>query len=355
MRAGHTHFLAGLLAVLLLALPLAAAAQDGVGAGRDVEIPTPPGLESRTPDPSIRSEADVRLLIPHEDQLIGRISIPDRKLATLVQPEGRTWREFRMDWLQWLGAVVLLGALLVLAVFYLWRGPIRIEAGKSGRWVPRFSALDRFAHWTTAVSFILLALTGIVLTFGRFVLIPLLGHGAFAPLADGSKYLHTFISVPFVAGLVLMLILWIRDNIPTRTDLIWIRQAGGLLSRKGGLHPESGRFNAGQKGLFWLVILGGAAMAVTGYLMMVPFYYTGISGMQISHVLHAVGGMLLTAAIFGHIYIGTVGMEGAFHAMGRGLVDENWAIEHHKGWYDQQRRKGEIIPDSALHHPAGDD
>ncbi|MGQ9370330.1 formate dehydrogenase subunit gamma [Azospirillum sp. ST 5-10] len=352
-----TVALARLAAVLILALPLAAAAQTGpgaVGAGGDPNTAVAPGLEQQTPSPAIRGPEDVPLYIPHEDQVVGRVSIPDRKLATLIQPEGREWRAFRMDWLQWIGGVVLLGALAALTVFYFWRGTIELHRGRANRWVPRFNSLDRFAHWTTALGFLTLMLSGLVLTFGRFVLIPVIGHGVFAPLADGAKFLHTVSSVPFVLGLVMMLALWIRDNIPTRADLVWLRQAGGLLTR-GSAHPEAARFNAGQKGLFWLVILGGASMALTGYLLMTPFYYTGVGGMQIVHVIHALLAMLLTAAIFGHIYIGTVGMEGAFDAMGRGVVDENWAIEHHKGWYDEQCRAGRIIPGSQLGHQGGDD
>ncbi|WP_084536449.1 formate dehydrogenase subunit gamma [Azospirillum halopraeferens] len=343
-----------LLTALLFALP--AAAQSGPGAvapGGGGGAPAQPGLEGQTPSPDVRSPADVPLYIPHDGRVQGRISIPDPALATLIQPGGRDWRGFRMDWLQWIGGVVILGALAALAVFYFWRGPITIERGRARRWVPRFNSIDRFAHWTTALGFIALMLSGLVLTFGRFVLIPIMGHGSFAPLADWSKYLHMASSVPFVLGLLLMLGLWIRDNIPTRADLIWLRQAGGLFSRHS-VHPESGRFNAGQKGLFWLVVLGGLAMALTGYLLMTPFYYTGIAGMQIIHIIHALLAMVLTAVIFGHIYIGTVGMEGAFDAMGRGVVDENWAIEHHKGWYDEQCRAGRIIPGDRMPQ-AGDD
>ena len=355
MTKASTRLLPLLLAALLLALP-AGAVETGPGAvapGGDPNVPVAPGLEQQTRSGAIRSPADVPLFIPHEDQINGRITIPDPPLATLVQPEGRDWRAFRMDWLQWIGGVVILGALAVLGAFYLWRGPIEIERGRANRWVPRFDSLDRFAHWTTALGFLALMLSGLILTFGRFVLIPLLGHGAFAPLADWSKYLHTASSVPFVVGLLTMLALWIKDNIPTRADLIWLRQAGGLFSRHS-VHPEAARFNAGQKGLFWLVILGGLSMALTGYLLMTPFYYTGISGMQIVHVIHALLAMVLTAVIFGHIYIGTVGMEGAFDAMGRGVVDENWAIEHHKGWYDEQCRAGRIIPGDRMPQ-AGDD
>lgn len=335
-----------LTAFLLLAAP-AAFAQTGPGAGQDVDEPVPPGLEAQTPTDQPLTEEDVQLYVPYQDQLIGRVSIPDEKLATLVQPEGRTWRAFRMDWLFWGAAIVILGMLAGLAIFYFWRGTIRLEHPRSGRWVPRFNGLERFTHWATALAFLSLAITGLIITFGRYVLIPVLGHGAFTAVAQAAKYVHNFSSVPFVIGIVLMFVLWIRDNIPTRADVAWVRNAGGMLRKQSSFHPETGRFNAGQKGVFWIVVLGGAIMAVTGYMLLTPFSWTGISGIQIAHVVHAVLAALMVAMILGHIYIGTLGMEGAFDAMGRGEVDETWAVEHHRGWYEAQRRRAGRIPAGA--------
>lgn len=279
---------------------------------------------------------EVPIYLPEEGKIAGRVSIPDEKLAVLVQPEGRFWRELRMVWLPTVMAVLVLGMTLALAAFYLWRGKIRLETGRSGRTVQRFNGLERTGHWLTAVSFLVLAITGLIVTFGRWLLIPLIGHQAFTPLAEVAKYGHNFFSAPFVVGILLILILWIRDNIPEKADLVWIRQGGGF-GKGGGVHPEAGRFNAGQKMIFWLVVLGGAGLAVTGYLLMLPFAVTGIAGMQISHVIHVVLAAILIAVILGHIYIGTIGMEGAFDAMGSGDVDENWAREHHSRWYERVR------------------
>ncbi|HEV7369174.1 formate dehydrogenase subunit gamma [Arenibaculum sp.] len=326
-----------LLALLLAAPALAQVEVEGPGAGEGGTVA--PGLELPAPEAEPPA-ADVQLYMPEEDQLIGRLTIPNRSLATLVQPEGRTWRAFRMETLFWIAGIVILGTLAALAAFYFWRGTIRIDRGRSDRWVPRFNGLERFAHWTTALSFIALALTGLIVTFGRFLLIPLMGHDAFTATSEVSKNLHNFSSVPFVLGLVLMLALWIRDNLPTRADLVWLKHGGGMFSRNASFHPESGRFNAGQKGIFWAVVLGGIAMTVTGIMLMTPFYVTGVSGMQIAHVVHAILAALMIAMILGHIYIGTIGMEGAFDAMGKGEVDENWAIEHHRGWYEAQRDAG---------------
>ncbi len=337
-----------LAAAVTIAAALLAAAPQGwaqetrdveVGAGRVVEGFASPGLEARTPAAGPINPDDVQILIPHEDQVQGFISIPDEKLSVLVQPEGRQWRAFRMSGLFWTAGAFILGTIALLAIFFLWRGRIRIESGRSGRWVPRFSGFERFTHWVTALSFLSLAISGLIITFGRPLLIPLIGHGAFSPLAEASKRVHNASALPFVLGIVVMLVVWLRDNIPNRTDLIWLRQAGGMFSKPGTPHPEAERFNAGQKGIFWIVILGGLAISVSGAFLMMPFAVTGISGMQIAHVIHSLLAAVLIAVIIAHIYLGTLGMEGAFDAMSRGEVDENWAKEHHRGWYDAKIRK----------------
>jgi formate dehydrogenase subunit gamma len=225
----------------------------------------------------------------------------------------------------------------LLLAFFLIKGRIRLESGWAGTTVPRFNALERGGHWLTAVSFILLALSGLVVTFGRYGLIPLIGHQAFTVLSEASKYAHNFLSVPFVLGVLLIGALWLRDNLPEKADLEWLRQGGGILSG-GKVHPEAGRFNAGQKGIYWMVVLGGLVMAATGYLLMLPFSLTGVGGMQLAHAVHALLAGLMIAVIIAHVYIGTLGMEGAFDAMGSGRVDENWAREHHSRWY--HRLKG---------------
>lgn len=269
----------------------------------------------------------------------GRVSIPDAKSAVLIQPQGREWRDTLNGPVKSAGGWLLVLTVVGLAVFLAVRGRIKVEHGLSGRTMERFSGTERFAHWLTAICFIVLGLSGLNLSFGRSLIMPLIGPEAFASLTQFGKLAHNFLSFPFVLGVLLMAVLWIRHNIFNAVDIEWLRQGGGLLRK--GVHPPAGKFNGGQKVLFWLVVLGTIALAVSGYILMFPFYVTDIAGMQTAQIVHAVAGMVMVAVILGHIYIGTVGMEGAFDAMGSGQVDVNWAREHHSLWVrDAQARGG---------------
>ncbi len=266
------------------------------------------------------------------DRVTGRISIPDPAAGTLIQPEGREWRALHQDTIPTYGAYILLGMLALLAVFYLLRGRVRIESGWSGVKVLRFGSFDRFVHWFTAVSFIILGLTGLNIVFGKDLLLPLVGAETFTLLSQWGKYAHNYLGIPFTIGIILMLLLWVWDNFPSASDWAWIKAGGGLLGKS---HPPAKRFNFGQKMIFWSVILIGGAIAASGFVLMFPFQGTSIEDMQLAQIIHSIGGIVLIAIILAHIYIGSVGMEGAFDAMGSGKVDRNWAREHHSLWADQ--------------------
>jgi formate dehydrogenase subunit gamma len=184
-----------------------------------------------------------------------------------------------------------------------------------------------------------LALSGLNITFGKDLLLPLIGPEAFTGWAQWAKYAHNYLSFPFTIGVVLILLMWIGGNIPNRTDVEWLKEGGGIV---GHGHPPAKRFNAGQKLIYWIVVLGGGAVAITGYLLMFPFWGTSMVGMQTAAVVHGVVGVLFVAAMLGHIYIGTIGMEGAFEAMGTGTVDENWAKQHHSLWLEEEKAKGHV-------------
>ncbi len=291
-----------------------------------------------------------------EDQLLrelnrieGRGTLPDLKSQVIEQPQGRMWREFHQVTLRWISAIAIVGIFALLVIFYVVRGAVRIMAGRSGRTILRFNFLERATHWMTAVSFIVLGLSGLNITFGKTLLLPLISPEAFTDFSLAAKYAHNYLSFPFTLGVLLMLVLWIRDNIPDRIDVEWIKQGGGII---GDRHPPARRFNAGQKIVFWVVVLGGFAMAITGYILMFPFYGgLSVGAMQWAQILHGVIGVLFVAAILAHIYIGTLGMEGAFEAMGSGDVDLNWAKEHHRLWVEEElgRREAGSAPRPRMH------
>lgn len=267
----------------------------------------------------------------------GRVTIPDQKSGMLVQ-NGRVWQERMEGPVKRWGGWFLVAIVGLLALFYLARGRIRIDSGLSGQKLQRFNGFERFVHWLTATSFIVLGLTGLNIRFGRDVLMPLVGQDAFADVSQLGKTVHDFTSFAFIAGIVLMLLIWIGHNLPAKGDGTWLKAGGGIL--KKGVHPPSGKFNAGQKLIFWAVIVLGGVIAVTGLLMMFPFYFSGMGGMQLATFLHSVLSIILIGVILAHIYIGTLGMQGAFDAMGTGQVDLNWAKEHHSRWVEQvQARK----------------
>lgn len=280
--------------------------------------------------------------------------------TTLIQDGGMRWLAFRQGPLSTYGSYLLGITLVLLAVFYLIRGRIQIEGEKTGHKMTRFKAIERFGHWLLAGSFILLACTGLISLFGRKVLIPTFGHDAFSFLAVGSKWIHNNVSWAFMLGLVMIFVMWVLHNLPHRSDINWLLKGGGIFS-KG--HPPAKKFNAGQKLIFWSVIVLGTTISVSGLALLFPFEINmfaatfaklnaigipsllGIAEfpttlaphqeMQYSQLWHAGVSFLLMAIIIAHIYIGTVGMEGAAEAMTSGEVEEQWAREHHSIWVQE--------------------
>jgi formate dehydrogenase subunit gamma len=309
-----------------------------------VAVAAPATAQQRNPDSSVNPTASsVR-----EDQLLnelnrisGRCTIPDQKACTIEQPAGRDWRHFHEVTLRWIGAISILGMLALLVIFYLVRGMVRLESGRSGRVLVRFSAFERLVHWMTAACFILLAISGLNITFGRPLLLPLIGPDAFTAWSQWAKYAHNYLSFPFTLGVFTIFLMWIAWNIPNRVDVEWLKRGGGIV---GHDHPPADRFNAGQKMIYWIVVLGGTAVAVSGYILMFPFYGTNIADMQVAQIVHGVAALLFVAVMLGHIYIGTIGMEGAFEGMWDGTVDVNWAKEHHRVWLEKETVEGHVAP-----------
>lgn len=320
--------------------------------GRSVEEPSP--LAGNVPGDHLGVTSDSEIWRALRRGAYGTVSIPDKQAGLMIQSEGDNWRARRNGPVTVGGIWALFGMIAVVALFFAVRGRIRIEAGASGRTIERFSNLERFAHWLTATSFILLALTGLNMLYGKHVLLPVLGPEVFADLVRGGKYVHNFVSFAFMTGVVLMFVIWIRHNIPTRNDLQWMAKGGGWFTK--GVHPPADKFNAGQKAQFWIIMVGGLSLSLTGISLLFPFTFsyfgptfaaldlfgfglptdvTPLHEMQLTQLWHVIVALVLIAVTVAHIYIGTLGMEGAFAAMGSGEVDENWAREHHNLWIEK--------------------
>jgi formate dehydrogenase subunit gamma len=303
--------------------------------------------QQRNPDASVNPTASsVRenQLLQELKRIQGRGTIPDTKSYTIEQPAGRDWRHFHEVTLRWIGAISIVGVFALLVVFYLIRGMVRLESGRSGRVLVRFNTFERLVHWMTAACFVILGITGLNITFGKPLLLPLIGPEAFTTWSQWAKYAHDYLSFPFTLGVITIFLMWIAWNFPTRVDVQWLREGGGIVGHK---HPPAYRFNAGQKMIYWIVVLGGAAVATSGYILMFPFYGTNVAQMQLAEIVHGVIAVLFVAAMLGHIYIGTIGMEGAFEGMWDGTVDVNWAKEHHSLWLEQEASRGKLATPPA--------
>lgn len=284
----------------------------------------------------------------------GKVSLPDKQAGQLIQRDGEKWRMIRVGFIYSFGGWLLLGVFIALGIFFALRGRIQIDAGPSGRTIERFNALERFTHWLTASSFIVLGITGLNILYGKAVLMPILGKSAFASLTMLGKLAHNYISFAFMLGITLMLVMWIKDNLPNRHDVVWLIKGGGLFAK--GVHPPAKKFNAGQKLIFWTVIFGGGSISLTGVALMWPFQielfastfsFLNVFGAglptdlnplqetQLAQMWHNVMSMVVIAIIIAHIYIGSLGMVGAFDAISSGQVDENWAKEHHSLWVEE--------------------
>jgi len=281
-------------------------------------------------------------------------SLPGRETNILIQSEGQTWRALRVP-LVTTGGFLFALTLLGLLGFYLWRGPIRLHGAPTGRLIERFTVVERVVHWTVAITFTTLAITGLILTFGKTVLLPLIGYTLFAWLAILSKNLHNFVGPILVIMLPVMIVIFAYENVPRAYDWIWVKKFGGMIS---GEHVPAGKANAGQKGLFWLmVVILGLTLCVSGLILNFPNFNQTRQTMQIANVVHIIAGLGAVCLLAAHIYLGTIGMTGAWEAMRYGYVDETWAKEHHEYWYNdvmagREPRRTEPVPAAARHKVA---
>jgi formate dehydrogenase subunit gamma len=324
----HGHWLSVLLAAFILAVSSGAPAMADPAPSATLASPAGSGLSN-----TLGSANDAAIWREVGDGVRGYVSIPDEQAAQLIQRNGEQWRLWKLGPIAVVGMIAFWTMFAVVVGYYILRGKVRIQSGRSGRQILRFAFIERFAHWLTAFSFLILAATGVNLLYGRYVLPPLIGHETFASITQIGKYVHNYVGFAFIVGLFLIFWLWVRDNLWDRYDWNWIKQGGGLIFPSK--HPPAAKFNFGQKTVFWMVIVGGLILTVTGINLLLPFRFASLEQMQWMAAIHATLSQVMCLLMVAHIYVGTVGMQDAFHAMSTGYVDVNWAKEHHKAWYDE--------------------
>ena len=275
----------------------------------------------------------------------GYSSLPTPEAGNLIQPfvkypgsrvtnAGEAWRQVRNRWIIPYGGALLVIVAGAIALFYKRKGSIALHGAPTGRMIERFSAFERSAHWTNAIAFVILAVSGLMMAFGKFFLHPVIGGTLYGWLSYLLKNMHNFAGPLFAVSLLVVIVTFVRDNLPAKGDLNWLLKGGGLLSAH---EVKSGRFNAGEKVVFWGgVFVLGLIVVASGLVMdkLIPGLLYERSTMQITHMVHAVATILMMVLFMGHIYLGTIGMDGAYDAMKTGYVDETWAKEHHELWYD---------------------
>jgi len=324
----------------------------GLTLSPSLDAPAIAQTEGAVPGSALGTTNDAEFWRQVRKGVTGSVSIPDGKAAVLVQSEGDNWRAWRNGPIAVVGGITFWVMFFVVFGFYMLRGKIKVQMGKSGRRILRFKTIERFAHWLTAGSFIILAVTGVNLLYGRYVvrLLNMLtgetkrgtlqGSETYAMITEFGKYIHNYVAFAFMIGLLLVFVLWVRQNIWDKYDWGWIKKGGGLLFPTQ--HPASDKFNFGQKTVFWAVIIGGGVLSFTGLNLLFPFVLFDLQAQQWIHAIHATVSQILCMMMVAHIYIGSVGMDDAIHTMTDGYVDENWAKEHHSAWLDKLRRKGKI-------------
>jgi formate dehydrogenase subunit gamma len=258
------------------------------------------------------------------------VQYPGSKLTTA----GEAWRQVRNNWIIPYGGSLLLIVALAIALFYYGKGTMKLHGTETGRKIERFTPLERAAHWTNAIAFVLLAVSGVVIAFGKYFILPVIGTALFGWLSYALKNIHNFAGPLFAVSLIIVFVTFLKDNFPSKEDITWLLKGGGMFS---GQEVPSHRFNAGEKVVFWFGVLGLGVIVVGSGLVLdklIPGLIYERSTMQIANMIHGVATVLMMAMFMGHIYMGTIGMQGAYSAMREGYVDETWAKEHHELWYN---------------------
>jgi formate dehydrogenase subunit gamma len=292
-------------------------------------------------------------------------SLPGRETDVLIQPSarflgqdarttaGEAWRQFRNGPVTFYGGWLVLLVTIAVLAFYFIKGPVKLHDRPTGRLIQRFTTVEQVVHWSAAISFVVLGISGLIMFFGKYVLLPVIGYTLFAWLTALGKNLHNFIAPFFMVSVLAMVVLFLRDNLPRAYDWQWFRKSWAFFTR--GEHIPSGRFNAGEKGWFWFGVIGlSVVVSWSGLILLFPNFDQSRAVMQDAWVVHAIAALVYIAMSLGHIYMGTIGVEGSYQAMRSGYVDETWAREHHELWYREVkstagRPAGGAVPAGAPH------
>ncbi len=262
-------------------------------------------------------------------------SVKGRETGVLVQSAGDTWRRIRNGPVTFYGGWLIVIVCLIIAAIYFGQGPIKLHDKPTGRNLDRFSLAERWAHWVMGISFVVLGISGLIILFGKYVLLPVIGYTLFAWLSALAKNLHNFVAPLFIASLVVFILMYVKDNLPEKGDGSWLTQGWKMFA---GVHLPSGRFNAGEKVWFWAgVVILCLVVSVSGLILLFPNFDQVRATMQQASIVHTVAAVLVIAFALGHIYMGTIGVEGAYRNMRDGVTDETWAKEHHQYWYEEQK------------------
>lgn len=280
----------------------------------------------------------------------GYSAVSGQETNVLIQNGGQNWRQVRQGPVTTYGAIAMGVVILLLVIFHVAFGAAKLEQ-RTGNKILRWPMIDRVLHWYTAILFIILALTGLSLLYGRAVLIPVMGKEGFAAWAAIAKPIHDYLSLFFSAGLLLLLLIWIKQNIPSGADLQWILKGGGYFSKQ---HMPSGYVNGGEKVWYWVLFFGSVALVGSGVFLLFPNMGWDRATMQLANTVHGISSLVLMCFVLGHIYLGTVGNEGTLEGMVSGEVDEGWAKQHHGLWYDEVKgtRSADVSGGAARPSPA---
>jgi formate dehydrogenase subunit gamma len=338
----------GIVLAVAFALPLAAAAQ-----GQDDAAKRQAERQITQPGNNAPVWRDVRSGEP------AYTSIKGQETNVLIQPTlqlpgqprvtgGEAWRLFRNGVITPIAGWLLAGVVVLIGAFYAWKGPVKVHDKQTGRLIERFTPVQRYTHWVVGISFAILAITGVIILLGKHVLLPVIGYTLFAWLTSLSKNLHNFVGPIFVISLPVFIVLFLKDNLPKSYDFKWFRSFGGMF---GGKHVPSGKFNGGEKVWFWAgVVVLSLVVCVTGLILNFPNFDQVRAVMIQANIIHAIAAIGVVAMSLGHMYLGTIGVEGAYRAMRNGYVDEAWAKEHHQHWYEDVK-SGRIKAGTATGTP----